>query len=123
GQAQAGELHAGDVSQHVGQLVLDQLEGGERPAELLPALDVGQGALVGGDRVPQPLPGDRLAALGQAAAGVGESPRAGQPVVGGNADVVEPDLGLQAGPVGGLAGDDLRLVAGRVPVPAVDYEA
>ena len=73
-QAQAGELHPGDVGQHAGELVLDELEGGQRLAELLAALDLGQGAFECGYRMPEPFPGNRLAALSQAAAGVREGP-------------------------------------------------
>ncbi len=80
----------------MGELVLNELEGGERLSELLAALDIGQGAFAGGDRVPEPLPRNRLAALGQAAAGVGEGPCLRQAMVSGHAHVVQPDLGLQA---------------------------
>jgi hypothetical protein len=72
GEAQADQLHAGDVGHHARELVLDELEAGERPAELLAAANVGERALVRGDRVPEPFPRDRLAALRQDAAGVGE---------------------------------------------------
>ena len=71
GQAHAELLHAGDVGQHVGQLVLDQLETRQRTAELLAPQRVRQRRFVRRDRVSERLP-DGLAGLGQQPAGVGE---------------------------------------------------
>jgi len=58
--------------QHVGQLVLDQLETRQRAAELLAPQRVGQRRFVRRDRVSERLPGHGLAGLGQHPAGVGE---------------------------------------------------
>ena len=76
------------LGQHARQLGLDQLEAGQRRAELLPLLDVGQRRLVGGHRMPDRLPGDPVAGRGQHPGGVAEAVRAGQAVVGRDPDAV-----------------------------------
>ena len=63
--------------------------------------------------MPERLPGDGLAGLGQHRVGVLEGACPGEAGVGGHVDVVELDLGLPDGAVGGFAGDALGVVAGN----------
>jgi hypothetical protein len=65
----------------VRELVLHELEAGERPAELLATERVGDRGLVG-DGVPERSPGHRLARLGQHPVGVFERPSGGEARIG-----------------------------------------
>ena len=79
-QPQAQQLHGGDLGHHAAELVLHELEGGERLAELLALLGVGQRRLVGGERHAERAPGDRVAGAGRARGrrrGTSGSPAAG----------------------------------------------
>jgi hypothetical protein len=53
GHPEAVQLHRGDLGEHGGELVLDELEARDRFAELRPLHGVGQRGLVGRDGVAQ----------------------------------------------------------------------
>ena len=104
-QAQASLQADGDLGLHVGQLLLDQLVGGQGPAELL-AL---QGVVA--RRMPAELggteraPGDAVAGPVEAAEGPLEALHVGQQVLLRDLDVVHDDLAGDRGPQRELAFD------------------
>ena len=112
-EAQAQQLHGGDLADHAAELVLHELEGGQRVPELLALLGVGQRRLVGGERDAERAPRHGVAREGQHAGDVAERAAARQPALGRDAHAVQRDLGLPHRAQRGLAGDDLGVEARR----------
>src|SRR5919202_887325 len=111
-EAEAQELHGGDLGEHVGELVLDDLERGYGLAELHPLFGVGQGRLVGGDGVPYGLPRDHRPRRREDLVRVLEGVGPGELVLQGDADVFELHVRLPDGALAHLAGDELGGEAG-----------
>src|SRR6266536_5072350 len=93
-EPQHHECHAGDVGQHRGQLLLDELEARERVAELAPLLGIGKRRLVAGHRRAERLPGHGESRGEQHLLDVAEGVAVLQLVRGRHADVGQGDLGV-----------------------------
>jgi hypothetical protein len=105
--------HVGDVRQHPGEPVLDELESGQRHAELLALLGVRQGRLVARDGGADRLPGDAETRGQQDLLGVAEGVHVRQVVLGRYLDVGEGDLRVLDTAQRRLALDDLDAEPGR----------
>src|SRR5579884_633440 len=106
-EAQAQQLHAGDVGKHRGQLGLDDLEIVERASKLHALPRIVPRDFVGGHCMTYGLPGNTGTGSSQHPRGIFEATRIGQPIFGGHTHVCERDIGLPDGPLGHLAGHDL----------------
>src|SRR5262245_61366103 len=104
-EPQAVELHRGQLGQHPGQAVLDDLEARELAAELPALRRVRDGRLVGRGGLAERAPGARGPRPPEHLADVPERPGAGQAVLQRDADVLHDDVGLPDGPQRALPGD------------------
>ncbi len=84
----------GDVAERSGEQVLHELEAADRLAELHPLARVPHGGLVGSDRVADGLPGDTRPGQPQHDGEVAESVDLLQPVLLGDLDVLQRDVGV-----------------------------
>src|SRR5215208_6880763 len=98
-----------DLDQHVRELLLDELEGGYGPSELLPLFRVSQCGLVAVPRRPHRAPDDAVSGLAQAGEWSAEAPGFRQHCALREADVLEPDVALDRSPHGELG----RYICGR----------
>src|SRR5215208_934265 len=98
-----------DLDQHVRELLLDELEGCNRPSELLPLFRVSQCGLVAVPRRPHRAPDDAVSGLAQAGEWSAEAPGFGQHGALREADVLESDVALDRSPHGELG----RYICGR----------
>src|SRR5829696_167173 len=100
-----------DLDQHVSKLLLDELEGCNGPAELLPLDSVGQRGLVAVPGRPHRAPDDAVPGFAQAGEWSAEAPGPGQHRIIRKADVLEPYVALDRSPHRELGG----YVCGREP--------
>src|SRR5215216_1599808 len=102
-QGQQGAL--GQLDQHVGQLLLGELEAADGPVELDPGGGVLQRALEAGPGRPHRPPDDPVAGLVQARQGAAHAPDLGEHGVAGQPAVLQDQLGGDRGPQAELAFD------------------
>src|SRR5215217_4031255 len=93
-----------DLDQHVGELLLDELERCNGPSELLPLDSVSQCGLVAVPRRPHRAPDDAVPGFAQAGEWSAESPGLGQHRALGEADVLELYVTLDRSPHRELGG-------------------
>ena len=117
----ADELHGRHLGQHRNEALLDDLEAGQRLAELAALAAVGERGVVGANGVPERAGGDGQPGRGEDLGGsILEGVRAGEAIAGGDAHAGHFDVGLPHGATAALALDHPRLEPGST---AFDQEA